>query len=252
MTKTKKLPKITQENYYSDIDYLTNSMLGYLKQSPLHLHAYRKKILTRSSQALDFGSMYDALLLEPNTFDEVYCVMPEGMRRGTNAYKEWIKDYGKDKIVSHNEYIKAINMKDALLSSKTVEPFISIGDKQKIITWEDQGVPCKGKFDNYISGECIVDLKTAKSCSKDYFAHAVKYVWDYDRQAAWYRNGEGNNLDFYWVVQEKESPYISTLFHASEEVLLNGFEKYRELLIQYKLLFVDKPFDSRSITSVSP
>lgn len=236
--------EINNDNYYTDITHATNSMLGYLKESPLHLYHYLKKSLVKQSDALSFGNFYDEYLLEPDVFKHKYAIMPDKMRRGTKAYTEWLTDLPKGiQTIRGNEYKMIENMANALYGNKDIFEMLRIGEKQKILQWEIDGVKCKGKLDNYIPGEAIVDLKTAKEANIDYWRSVVKYNYHYDRQASYYQNGEGNNLDFFWVVQEKKFPYIPMLVKASSDTLYEGYEKWRELLKLYKKLFVEQKFN---------
>ena len=235
--------KITNDNYYSDTTHLTNSMLGYLKESPLHLEFYLKGKLTKSTDSLSFGNYYDEYLLEPDVFADKYAIMPAGMRRGTKAYKEWLQDNKDKESIRYNDFLTIKNMADSLQNYHDIYEMLRIGEKQKILQWEYKGIKCKGKLDNYIPGEAIVDLKTAKEGSISYWKHAVRYLYDYDRQAAWYQFGEGHQLDFFWVVQEKKEPYIPMLVKATSETLMEGYEKYKKLFDLYKSTFVDNKFN---------
>ena len=243
--------QITFDNYYQDTEYLSNSMLGYFKKSYLHYEAYINGKLVSDTPALRFGSAYDCFMLEPHLFEDTYIVMPKGMRRNTKAYTEWRNHYNNDKSLielSSSEMNKLVNMQDALMNYKEVYEMLAIGEKQKIAMWEEDGIKRKGKFDNYIGGCCVIDLKTSKDASPQGFEKSLKYLYDYDRQAAWYIDGastlkENKNieLEFFWVVQEKESPYIPALYKASIETLNNGRLKYHDLLLQYKEYLRSKP-----------
>ena len=244
MTKQKQLSKINNDNYYTDTTHITNSMLGYLKESPLHLYYYLKKKIVKESDALSFGNFYDEYLLEPEVFKTKYAIMPDRMRRGTKAYTEWLDDLPEGiQTIRGNEYKTIQYMAEALYNNTDIFEMLAFGEKQKILQWETDGIKCKGKLDNYIPGEAIVDLKTAKEANIDYWKSAVKYNYHYDRQASYYQHGEGNKLDFFWVIQEKKAPYIPMLVKASKETLLEGHKKWKSLLKRYKELFVDNKFN---------
>ena len=241
---------INNDNYYDDITHVTNSMLGYLKESPLHLYYYLKKKIVKQSDALSFGNFYDEYLLEPDVFKQKYAIMPDKMRRGTKAFNEWLADLPQGiQTIRANEYKTIEYMANALYSNKDIFEMLRIGEKQKIIQWSIGDIKCKGKLDNYIPDEAIVDLKTAKEANIDYWKSAVRYHYHYDRQASFYQNGLGNHLDFFWVIQEKKAPYIPMLVKATEETLYDGYEKWKILLNQYKELFVDNKFDPKKFVN---
>jgi|10_taG_2_1085330.scaffolds.fasta_scaffold87415_1 hypothetical protein len=258
--------KITEENYYEDKTHISNSMLKQLKKSPEHFDAYMKGLTPpMRSAALDFGSAYDEFILTPDLYKANYIVMKEKINRNSNAYKDWLLENdifhyaknpgGNKKELSLADYEKLNRMRDALKAKKRIWEMLEVGEKQKILTWEDNTfhVKCKGKLDNYIPGHAIVDLKTAQDCSPYGFERAVKYLWDYDQQAACYIEGvhadlldEGKYIEFWWVVQEKEAPYIPALYEATVETLEKGAEKYFALLEQYYKLFVENKYDSKN------
>lgn len=84
------------------------------------------------------------------------------------------------------------------------------GEHQTIMTGEIEGVPVKGKFDSYKSGEFIADLKYLKDFrSPNFFENAISY-YQYDMQLAVYRelvkqNG-GGDLPCYLVIVTKQDP----------------------------------------------
>ena len=240
---------INSENYYQDISHVTNSMLGYLKESPLHLYYYMKKQLTKQSDALSFGNFYDEYILEPEVFEDKYAIIPEKIRRGTNVYKEWLVDNGGKETIRANEYKTIQYMANTLYSNKDIYEMLKIGEKQKILEWEIGDIKCKGKLDNYIPDNAIVDLKTAKESNRDYWKSAVQNHYHYYRQDSFYPHGEGNNLDFFWVVQEKKKPYIPLLVKAKSSTLYEGYEKWRTLLKRYKELFVDTKFNPNTFVN---
>ena len=179
--------KLTEENYYQDKTYISNSMLKELKKSPEHFDAYMKGLKPpMRSPALDFGSAYDKFLLTPEEFKDEYIVMKDKINRNSNAYKDWLKENdifhfsknpdGTNKELSLSDYDKLNRMRDAIQSKKRIWEMLAIGDKQTILQWEcsQTGILCKGKLDNYIDGCCIVELKTAQDCSPRGFERAVK------------------------------------------------------------------------------
>ncbi len=84
------------------------------------------------------------------------------------------------------------------------------GEHQTIMTGEIEGVPVKGKFDSYRSGEFVADLKYLKDFrSPNFFENAISY-YGYDMQMAVYRelvrqNG-GGELPCYLVIVTKQDP----------------------------------------------
>ena len=65
------------------------------------------------------------------------------------------------------------------------------------------------------------------------------YKYGYHRQAAFYMDGF-NADEFWFAVVEKEAPYRTGLYQASEEFINNGRREIGELLDRYREYFIDK------------
>ena len=63
----------SDEEYYGDWEYTTNSQLGYVKKSPAYYWKMRNggKLDT---PALRFGALVHTLILEPEKFSELFFV----------------------------------------------------------------------------------------------------------------------------------------------------------------------------------
>ncbi|MBC8295900.1 MAG: PD-(D/E)XK nuclease-like domain-containing protein, partial [Pelagibacterales bacterium] len=87
LTKLKNLLKFGEDkNYYADKEYITNSMLGMLNKSPQHLQRYFDGH-REESPALNFGSAFHTMILEPHRMDDEVVVFEGKTRRG----KAWDK-----------------------------------------------------------------------------------------------------------------------------------------------------------------
>jgi hypothetical protein len=107
------------------------------------------------------------------------------------------------------QYAKADEMVRRAMNDPVFCDFLR-GEKQKIVTGELFGYPFKAKFDVYLPGERIVDVKTVKDLQPVYkpgqgrldFATA----WNWPLQMAIYQALEGNRLPCYLAVITKENP----------------------------------------------
>lgn len=227
---------INEENYYEDREYLTNSMMGYLKKSPIHLQEYINRNIRLEGDELDFGSAYHCMILESEIFDKMYAVKPKGMRANSKAYKEWLADaYGRN-VIAEPVYDTISRMRDVLMQNRDVENMLLLSQKEVIKTWEYHGVKCKGKFDMNHK-DFMADLKTTRDSSESYFRHHANYTYDYDRQAAFYLMDDPK--PFYFIAQEKTPPYIYAIFECSDTFIESGIRKYRKLIEDYRHLFIE-------------
>lgn len=107
------------------------------------------------------------------------------------------------------QYSKADEMARRAMSDPVFTDYLR-GEKQRIVTGELFGYPFKAKYDVYLPGERIVDVKTVKDFAPIYkpgqgrldFATA----WNWPLQLAIYQALEGNGLPCYLAVITKENP----------------------------------------------
>ena len=107
------------------------------------------------------------------------------------------------------QYSKADEMARRAMSDPVFTDYLR-GEKQRIVTGELFGYPFKAKYDVYLPGKRIVDVKTVKDFAPIYkpgqgrldFATA----WNWPLQLAIYQALEGNGLPCYLAVITKENP----------------------------------------------
>jgi len=201
---------------------------------------YMQGKIRKDSDALRFGSIYDKLLFEPQSFDEEFVVINDdkivseiGGRspRATKVYKEWLKDVtiqattdGKS-VVNDNDYRQAIEMIERLDMTPVRDGFLN-GEYQVEFNNFIEGIhgfdiPVRGfldcRGDGYIS-----DSKTTQNMSG--FKYDV-FKFGYDIQAYIYCE-VFDVQDYYWVVQEKTFPYAVSVYKASPQTLESGERKF--------------------------
>lgn len=108
-----------------------------------------------------------------------------------------------------SQYSKADEMVRRAMNDPVFCDFLR-GEKQKIFTGSLFGYPFKAKFDVYLAGERIVDVKTVRDLSAVYKPGEGKLdfatAWNWPLQMAIYQKLEGNRLPCYLAVITKESP----------------------------------------------
>jgi PDDEXK-like uncharacterized protein DUF3799 len=103
------------------------------------------------------------------------------------------------------------------------------GEAEVTLTWHDEetGIPCKARPDYLPThGNWLVDLKTAASANPRTWRDQA-YRLGYHARAAWYLDGAatviGHRPDDYWfVIVEKEAPYLVSVISFDEEALAWG------------------------------
>lgn len=183
---------LTQENYFSpenNMEFMgTSQFKDFRKCESAALARLNGTYGNESSVALLVGSYVDAHF--EGTLDLFKAQHPELFTK--NGLKSEYKkaDYIINRIERDEMFMKYMD-----------------GEKQKILTGEINGVPCKIKIDSYFPGKCIVDLKVMRDFEKIWDgtqkASFVEF-WGYDFQAAFYQTIEGNQLPFIIAGATKE------------------------------------------------
>jgi len=221
--------------YYSDTEFISNSMLGKLKVSPKELVRYFEKGSPTTS-AMTFGRAFHLAILEPEVFSEQVAIYDGKTKRG-KAWDEFSEtNKGKD-IITEIEFECIKGMETALVGNEEIIEFL-VGKKEVAMVWEDSlsSVRCKGKVD-ILNGNTIVDIKTTQDASFEAFRRSA-YKYGYNRQAAFYLDGFGAK-EFVFIVIEKKAPYNIGVYHCSDDFIESGRNEYSSLLMDYKKYFID-------------
>lgn len=186
---------ITAGNYYSleaNREYMSASQVKQFMKCPAAAMAELRGEYTRPvTPALLIGSYVDAY------FDG-------SLEQFTAGHPELFKRDGTLKA----EYIHAQTMCERAVRDSFFMEYMR-GEKQRIVTGEIEGIPFKAKYDVYLPGQRIVDLKTVRDFRPQYkegsglvsFAEA----WSYDLQLAIYQKLEGGGLPCYIAAVTKET-----------------------------------------------
>ena len=239
-----KLMERTGKGYlsYSAIKYAAD---GADEQDMKLFELYMRGLLKKESDALTFGSLYDTLLLEPETLNDKFFILNDEDKveelkskyktpRSTREYKEWLeeqtKESGSRRIVSSELITQAedmiIRLDDShILNHQTgelvpVRYFITGEVQKEILSWIND-IPVRGFLDVRGDG-FITDSKTTRSISG--FRYDV-FKRCYDIQAYIYTQAEGID-QFYWAVQTTSKPYTVAIYKATPQTLARGEEKF--------------------------
>tara|TARA_B110000977_G_scaffold74168_1_gene100317 strand:+ start:458 stop:1276 length:819 start_codon:yes stop_codon:yes gene_type:complete len=240
-----KLMERTGKGYlsYSALKYAAD---GSPDQDMKMFEMYMTGELKKTSGALQFGGLYDTLLLEPETLTDKYHVIFDDDKivelsdqyknpRASKVYKEWfaseLEHAGNKSIVNEDmmrqaeTMIKRLNETEILdMETGLVMParhYLKGQTQYEIMDWIGD-IPVRGFLDvrghNFIS-----DSKTTAKSVHNFRYDINKY--NYDIQAYIYCEVEQQD-DFYWVVQSKLDPYLTGVYKASKLTLSKGETKF--------------------------
>lgn len=249
-TLRKELELSDDENYYSDTTHVTNSMLSLLNKSPQHLQMYLNGV-KQETPALNFGKAFHTIVLEPQKVDKEIAIFDGKSRRG-KVWEEF-QDNNKSKtIITESEYNKILLMRKELVTPTETWDYIEESEHEVVRVWEmanhtEKGgvIKCKGKVDCIYTRpvgsdnpKVLIDVKTTQDCSPESFRRTA-YRYGYHRQAAFYLYGFEAD-EFWFAVVEKEAPYRTALYKASDEFIEKGRQEISDLLNTYNEYFINK------------
>ena len=177
------------------------------------------------SKALDLGSFFDALLVDPH--DE----------------ENWIEEH-KDVVFQKNgkpyaEFVRAAETVCLVKKQPLMMHYLE-GEHQKMMIGEIEGLPFKIRMDTYKEGEFISDLKYMASCKSPNLYTPMLEYWGYTWQSAIYveivRQNTGKTLPFYFVIATKETPAHLEVAHISQYDLDEALEDIKRFIPRIKAI----------------
>lgn len=235
-------PFIDDSKYYSDRDYVSNSMLGRLMDSPYLFDLWRKgEYEYPKNPNFVVGRYVHTMILEPEKITEF--AISKMRTRTSSAFKEDIRKYGYDWVVTASEHEMAVSMQEQIDKRERVAELLLFAEREVPFVSEWNGIPIKGKVDaiTEVDGmKIVVDLKTTGKEVTSF--HKSARAFDYDRQAYFYLNLTGADL-FMFIPVEKSFPYTPALYTASDDFVARGKYKFEKAMNLYKRLFVDGEYN---------
>jgi len=147
-------------------------------------------------------------------------------------------------ILDQSELDMINHMYEALKQQPAYQ-YVQHGQSEVVIVWDDDktGVRCKGKLD-YVQDKTHVISDLKSSMTGDYCnASPAKYKraiaqHGLHQQAAFYTDGiqaiTGELYSFYFLVCEKDAPYVVMPYEPGDNTLHAGRTIYRDMLTKYK------------------
>ncbi len=228
-----------------------------LKTIASNPHRWIKGVDDEGTDAMQFGSLVDCMLLTPDAFAKQYAVTPETYRdEKTGIEKPWTFAAGickawRDSQPAGVEIIKAadlagVNEAVANLKADAAIAALLSGAKAQAMVCADYTasnglvLPVAGLIDIVpASGsKCLADLKTAKDASPDEWKRVVFYR-GYHFQAAFYldlwnaANPDDCRDTFRHIIAENAEPYEVGRRELDAEFIAIGRDQYQHALEAY-------------------
>ena len=160
-------------NEYFALPHLSQSFLKQYLRSPFHAKNPRHR---ESTAALEFGTQFHELLMEPDVFagryveDQVY--QHDGRTKEGKAERLAAEQVRQGRTgISPTNWQLLHNMLEASINDSVTRQLFAAGKAEQVLLWQDElGVPCKARIDwlpDAIPG-CIVDVKTTTDSNPTY------------------------------------------------------------------------------------
>lgn len=203
---------LTDKNYFSrkaDTLYWSASQFkAFLKCPACAVAELKGKWQRKPSDALLIGSYVDVMLTGTEEEQDQF----------VKDHPEMLKRDGTFKA----EFVRANDMVYAALGDRTFMSYLK-GDKQTIVTGQIDGIPFKAKYDVFLKGKRIVDLKTVKDFSSVYLPGEGKVsfadAWNWPLQMAIYQELEGHKLPVFLACVTKQDPPAKDIVSIPQEKL---------------------------------
>lgn len=192
--KTGYYKNISNADYHAS-EGISKSGLDLIHKSPAsYLWSKNAPYDEGNRKALDIGTAFHCLILEPDTFNDRFAISPENAprntKRGREAWAEFETQLNDRTPITKEDYKKLFLMRDSALAHPHIKWLIEAsGEVEASIYWNEEttGELAKCRPDKLlINNSCLVDIKTTSDLNRidksfiDYRYHV---------QDAWYSAG---------------------------------------------------------------
>jgi exodeoxyribonuclease VIII len=234
---------ISNEQYHQS-SAISRSNLALMDKSPYHfwyevISGKAKK--REATPAMNVGSAFHTLLLEPHKFKNEFAISQTIDRRTAKGKEEYAiftqENQGKI-LLTVEQWMQVNQMVDQVKRHEIVDTLLDEALFEQSIFWTDKetGIQFKARPDIWAS-KMVVDVKTTNDASECAFQRsAVSY--DYYLQSGMIYEGckaIGRPFEmFVNLVCEKEEPYVPAVYMMDEVSLQYGIDKFSRLKRQLK------------------
>ena len=279
---------LSNEEYHADKESISRSAIIEFKKSPYHYwsnYLNESRPERKSTKAMDFGNAFHTFILEPDKFEDQFCLEPPYEPYpplvllkdvGREAYDKFkaekirienknyvmqekfnseILELGK-KPLSVIDFNQLKNMRDALQNYPKAWDLIQGAVYEQSYFWKDEGsgLIVKARPD-ILHSNMIVDLKTCADASPRAFQRAM-VDGGYHIQGAMIREALRvlENREVSTVINiaiEKTYPYSIGIYIIDEYALEHGEAEFKAILIDLSNAIEYNTFESYPVQTIS-
>lgn len=235
----------TNAEYHGDLEAISKSRLANMAVCPLYFK-WSEENPKEPNEDLIIGSAFHKWVLENDTFDTEFAVMPKVDKRtaqGKALYSSFVEQSCGKQVITEEQFETIKGMCESIMANKYTKRLLK-GEHEVSMYFVDEltGELCKVRPDCHrkISDRLlIVDLKSCKNAdTTEFMKDVAKY--HYDLQAYMYSYGASKvlnipmeNIDFVFIAVEKKEPYLANILQADQYVLQRGEMLFRKYIGQY-------------------
>lgn len=224
--------KDTFAEYLAKKDYIAASDIKKFLKSP-SLFYYEKFLKTEKVDERHFsiGSALHELILEPELFNQNYCVAPKFDRRtkeGKAKFEEFTLNARGKTALFEDEMDMVVKMSQNALLNHTLVELMQNSHRELSCYTIDEKTGLKVKMRPDIMSQTkstITDIKSCVDSSPKKFKNDV-YSYGYSISAAYYCDFL-NRENYVFAAMEKQAPYQVSLYTLNDEMIEYGRSQYR-------------------------
>ena len=216
---------------------VSKSGLDLIDRSPGH---FRYSAPRKSTRAMEIGTAIHTAILEPERFAREYMLLKEVTDRRSSEYKQAVKVYGSEYVLTASEADKVAGMQESVYANPHARKLLESDGWSEMSGFAEDpetGILCRHRADRLTADGVMLDVKKTQDARSWPFSKSIDN-YRYHVQAAFYADQYewiiGDRLDaFMFLAIEEEMPHGVKLYRLDEETLRQGRLEYRENLNTY-------------------
>lgn len=251
---------ITNEQYHAS-EGISRSKLMLLDKSPYHFWYETLSGLSEkqeSTPAMNIGSAFHTMLLEPAKFQIEFAIAPKVDRRTKLGKEEWelFNENSKGKIIlTDDQFSKVSKMVELVSKHEIVTTLLDEAVYEQSIFWTDAetGLQFKTRPDIW-SSKMVVDLKTTADASLYSFARSALNYGYYLQAGMAYEacKAIGKPFEMFVILAcEKEAPHVPAVYIMKDEALQFGIDQFTNYKKRLKECFDSNKWEGYLVQELS-
>ncbi len=226
---------ISNEEYHA-ASGVSRSRLMLLDKSPYH---FWYEVISGEAEkreatpAMNIGSAFHTMLLEPELFEREYAVMPAIDRRtkqGKEDYQIFVDESDGKIVLTAEQFEKVSKMAELVRRHEIVTTLLDEAKFEQSIFWTDKETQIQFKARPDIwSAKMIVDLKTTADASAYKLQRSALDYGYYLQAGMAYEacKAIGQPFEMFVILAaEKEAPHVPAVFMMDNDALQYGIDQF--------------------------